>query len=394
MAGPRWEGMLDLSLSEEQRLLEDVARRFFKEHYSAEQRNDIIVREGGWSDKVWKKFAELGWLGLRVPPEYGGQGLGMVEAGLVAGTLGEALVVEPLLISAVLASVLIDRLATPEQKSRYLPALTSGEQRFAVAICEPQCAHDLDQLATCAIRSDRGWQLSGCKSLVFGACKADLFLVISRLGSRADRSFGVFAVPALMSPEKTPYRTADRQQAAHLVFRDVRLPDDALLGSDQDNRAAIELALDATLVTMAWEAVGCMDALLAATIDYVSVRKQFGRTLSSNQVIRHRLAQMKVQIELARAAALHAALVIDRSDSIEAARAASGAKVKAGEAGRFVAEQAVQLHGGMGVTEELMIGSYFKRLMTLRLLFGSPDFHLERHVGLTARLKAGERPFP
>lgn len=380
---------MDLSLSEEQRLLGDAAGRFIAGRYTFEARRAIVQSTEGFSRDIWRELADLGWLGLSIPEEFGGLGAGAVETGIVMEALGRALVVEPYLATAVVSARLIAELGSHEQKSELLPQVAAGKSLLAFAHAEPQARFALEDVATMATRADDGWRISGRKDVVLGAPWADALLVAARVsGNQRDRAgIGVFAVPAASDGlGVTAYQTLDGARAGNVELVDVAVPVDALLGGNADALPAIEKVADNAIAAMASEATGCMQVLLDATIAYTRQRIQFGKPLSDNQVLRHRMAAMAVRIEEARASALNAVLTAD-ADPVTRARGASGAKVKVGRAGRFVAEQAVQLHGGMGVTEELNVGAYFKRLMAIEVVFGSPEFHLQRYARLP-RLQA------
>jgi alkylation response protein AidB-like acyl-CoA dehydrogenase len=380
--------MMDLSLSEEQRLLGDAAGRFVAGRYSFEARRAILQSREGFSRDIWREFADLGWLGLSVPEEFGGLGAGAVETGVVMEALGRALVVEPYLSTAVIAASLIAELGSAQQKSDMLAAIAEGKAIYAFAQAEPQARFALDDVATKAVRTSGGWLLSGQKSHVLGAPWADTLLVTARVsGGQRDRSgIGVFVLPAKAAGlSATDFQTVDGGRASNITLKDA--PAAALLGDIEDALPAVEKVADKAIAAMASEAIGCMQVLLDATIAYTKQRVQFGKPLSDNQVLRHRMASMAVKLEEARASALHAVLNAD-AEPLTRARAASSAKVKVGRAGRFVAEQTVQLHGGMGVTEELNVGVYFKRLMAIDVIFGSQEFHLQRHVRLSRRQAA------
>ena len=373
---------MDLSLSEEQRLLGDAAGRFIAGRYSFEQRRAILQSSEGFSRDIWRAFADLGWLGLSIPEEFGGLGAGPVETGLVMEALGRALVVEPYLATAVISASLIGDLGTQSQKSGMLAAIAEGKSVLAFAQAEPQARFALDDVATTATRAGGGWRISGRKELVLCAPWADALLVTARMsGGQRDRTgIGVFVVPAKSAGlSVTDFQTLDGARASNIIFKDVSV---TALGDNADALPAIEKATDIVIAAMASEAAGCMQVLLDTTIAYTKQRIQFGKPLADNQVLRHRMASMAVKLEEARASALNAILNVD-ADPLARARAASSAKVKVGRAGRFVAEQAVQLHGGMGVTEELNVGAYFKRLMAIDVIFGSPEFHLQRHARLS-----------
>ena len=373
---------MDLSFSEEQRLLGDAAGRFIAGRYSFEQRRTILQSTEGFSRDIWREFADLGWLGLSVPEEFGGLGAAAVETGIVREALGRALVVEPYLASAVIAPQLIAALGSQDQKAELLPQLAEGESLAAFAQAEPQAGFSLANVSTMAVRADDGWRVTGRKDLVLGAPWADTLLVVARVsgGQQSRNGIGVFAVPSKAAGVgMTAYQTLDGARAANIAFDEA---EGTLLGDNQDALPAVEKVADTAIAAMASEATGCMQVLLDTTITYTRQRIQFGKPLADNQVLRHRMASMAVRIEEARASALNAVLNVD-ADPVTRARAASSAKVKVCRAGRFVAEQAVQLHGGMGVTEELNVGAYFKRLMAIDVIFGSPEFHLQRHAQLS-----------
>jgi alkylation response protein AidB-like acyl-CoA dehydrogenase len=378
---------MDLSLSEEQRLLGDAASRFIAGRYSFEARRAIVQSAEGFSRDIWREFADLGWLGLSVPEEFGGLGASAVETGIVMEALGRALVVEPYIATAVISAKLIAGLGSQKQKAELLPQIAEGKALYAFAHAEPQASFALEDVSTMAIRAGDDWHISGRKDLVLGAPAADTLLVAARIsGNQRDRSgIGVFVVPATSDGlTSRAYQTLDGARAGNIDLVEVAVPADALLGDNHDALPAIEKVADNAIAAMASEAVGCMQVLLDTTIAYTRQRIQFGKPLADNQVLRHRMAAMAVRIEEARASALNAVLAAD-ADPVTRARAASGAKVKVGRAGRFVAEQSVQLHGGMGVTEELNVGVYFKRLMAIDIIFGSPEFHLQRHAQLQNR---------
>lgn len=376
---------MDLSLSEEQRMLGDAAGRFVAGRYSFEARRAILQSNEGFSREVWREFADLGWLGLNISEEFGGLGASAVETSVVMEAFGRALVVEPYLETAVIAANLIGALGSQQQKQALLPPIAEGRSILAFAHVEPQARYNLEDVAATARRSGGGWTISGRKDVVLGAPWADTLLVSARIsGAQRDRSgIGIFLVPAKAAgmTAKT-YQTVDGARASNIVFDNVSVPADALLGDSENALPAIEAATDRAIAAMASEALGCMHVLLETTIAYTKTRIQFGKPLAANQVLQHRMAAMAVKLEEARGSALNATLMVD-ADPVTRARAASGAKVKVGRAGRFVAEQSVQLHGGMGVTEELNVGAYLKRLMATEIIFGSPDHHLQRYVRLS-----------
>lgn len=361
---------MDLSFSDEQNMLADMARRYLAEHVPAGAHGD--------RPDLWPDFCEMGWTGLLVPEVFGGSGQTLIDAGIIASACGKALVAQPLLETVVLGTRLILSLGRADQQQTWLPRLCSGDLRLAVALAEPGCAAPLSVQCRARRQAD-GWLVTGQKTLVAGAAEAELFLIPAR-DSETGRVH-VFALPATTPGLTLRHgQSVDGRAIAQLDLEGMQAPATALLDAVPDAAAGVQSALDAMLTVMCWEAVGAMEALLETTIDYTKTRRQFGRALAENQVLRHKMVQMKLRMELARAAALHAALADGTPDQ---SRAASGAKARMASSALFVGETAVQLHGGNGVTEELTVGLYFKRLMALRLQFGGPEHHLARHARLT-----------
>lgn len=375
---------MDLTPTEEQRLLRESAGRFFTERYGFEQRRSHAASADGFSREAWAAYAELGWLGLAVPEAAGGLGAGAVETGIVMEGFGRALALEPYLPTAILAAGLITALGTEEQRQALLPAIAGGRSFWALAHAESGARYRLAHVAAEARRDGAGWRLAGRKSLVLAAPSAGHLLVSARVGGDVGErgGIGLFVVPAdAAGLSLRPHGVLDGTRAAEITLDGVRLGAEALLGGETDALPALEAVIDRASAALAAEAVGCMQVLLDDTVAYTKTRVQFGRPLAENQVLRHRMADMAIRLEEARAATLRAALLVGGTPEARA-RAVSSTKVKVGHCARFVAEQAVQLHGGMGVTDELNVGAYYKRLLTIEALFGSPDHHLRRHAAL------------
>jgi hypothetical protein len=338
----------------------------------------------GFSPAVWKQFAELGWLALPLAEEFGGLGGGAVEIGILMEAFGRGLVSEPYVATVVLGAALIERCGTNEQKQASLPKVADGSLKLAFAHSERAARFDLAKVATSATKTAQGWRLSGSKIAVLDGHAADEIIVSALMHDHHGPSgrIGLFVAPATVPGLAiSDYARLGGGRACNIELSDIHLPDDALLGDGHDALPAIEWAVDRAMAALGAEAVGIMQTLLETTLDYTKIRKQFGRPLSANQVIRHRLADMAMQVDEARSMALRAALKADAAPT-ERARAASGAKAKIGKCARFVGEQAIQLHGGMGVTEELEVGAYFKRLVAFDTLFGGSAHHYARHADL------------
>jgi len=357
---------MDIELSEEQRLLRDSAERFASQRYDAAQRRKSAACEGRWSRAIWGEIAELGWLAVGLPESDGGLGGGAVEIGLVAEALGRALALEPWL-DAILVSRLIAALGDAAQRARLLAPIREGARRPALAHLEG-ASFIAEAVSTHATNS----RLTGIKDFVNAPANADDLFV----SARTDAGLGVFVVdPRALGVTIQTFETVDGREAGRVTFADAEAEQ---LGSDLAT-AAIEETLDLAAAALSAEAVGCMDSLLAKTVAYTRTREQFGRPLAANQALRHRMADMSVRCEEARGVTLRALLAFG---SPQRASAAAGAKFKTGRCGRYVAESAIQLHGAMGVTEELDVGLYAKRLLAIDLSFGAADQHLRRHAAM------------
>ena len=378
---------MDLTLSDEQRLLRESADRFVNETYTADHRRRIANDPLGFSADIWKEFAELGWLALPIAEADGGLGGGAVEIGILMEAFGRGLVSEPYLSTVVIGASLISECGSEAQKQALLPRIADGSLVLAFAHSERQARFDLADVRSAAKRTPDGWRLDGHKTAVLDGNAAGQIIVSARVdeGNGKPGRLCLFLVPRGTSGlASRDFARLGGGRACNLDLSDVRLPADALLGDGGDALPAIEGAVDRAMASLGAEAVGIMQTLLDQTLEYTKIRKQFGRPLSANQVIRHRLADMAMQCDEARSMALRAALMAD-AEPVARSRAASGAKAKIGKCARFVAEQSVQLHGAMGVTEELDVGSYFKRLLAFDTLFGGSAHHYRRHAALGGR---------
>ena len=378
---------MDLTLSDEQRLLRESADRFVNETYTADHRRRIANDPLGFSADIWKEFAELGWLALPIDEAHGGLGGGAIEIGILMEAFGRGLVSEPYLSTVVIGASLISECGTEAQKQALLPKIADGSLVLAFAHSERQARYDLSDVRSTAKKTPDGWRLDGHKTAVLDGNAAGQIIVSARReGSNGKPGrLCLFLVPrGTRGLTSRDFARLGGGRASNLDLSDVRLPADALLGDGSDALSAIEGAIDRAMAALGAEAVGIMQTLLDQTLEYTKIRKQFGRPLSANQVIRHRLADMAMQCDEARSMALRAALMAD-AEPVARSRAASGAKAKIGKCARFVAEQSVQLHGAMGVTEELDIGAYFKRLLAFDTMFGGSAHHYRRHAALGGR---------
>jgi hypothetical protein len=306
-----------------------------------------------------------------------------VETLVTLGALGRALVVEPYLSSAVLGTALLRELGSPTQRRELLPALAAGERIAIPAHGEAGARHDLSRVAAAARRAGAGWVLHGRKAVVLHAPAADLLLVTARTAGAPDAEEGlsVFAVPAgTPGLALVPYPTIDGQRAADVTLAGVELPADALVGPEGGAFPALSAVFDLGVAALCAEAVGVLQAALDATLEYTRTRKQFGVPIARFQALQHRMADMLVHVEQARSMSYLAAVHAGSRDARERRRSVSAAKVTVGQACRHVGQQAVQLHGGMGVTDELAVSHLFKRLMAIELSLGDTEHHLERFI--------------
>ena len=365
---------MDFSFNDEQQMLLDTTRRFIAERYSFEHRNQIRGSAQGWSRDVWLQLAELGLLALNIPEEEGGIGAGPVGTLLVGNAIGEGMLLEPFWSSAVVATHALATLGTPEQKASWLPRLASGESIAVLAHDEASTRFNAMDIETLATQTSEGWELTGRKSIVYHAPLADLLLVSARAGTE----LAVFEVAAHTTGiSLSPCLTVDEQRAADISFNQVKLGPDARLGGDV--RAPLQQVLDHALAALCAEALGAMDRILAATIEYSRSRVQFGAPIGSFQALQHRMAEMLMHLEQARSMCFLATAQCSNHNAQERAAALSAVKALMGQAARYIGQQSVQLHGGMGMTDELDVSHYFKRLLAFELRCGSTDHHLEQY---------------
>jgi alkylation response protein AidB-like acyl-CoA dehydrogenase len=372
---------MDFNLTKEQQLLGDAVQRFVGKEYTFEKRQAILRSAGGFSRDVWAKLAEMGLLALQVPEEHGGMGPAPIETMLAMNAVGRGLLLEPYLPSAIVATTLIRELGSAGQKESLLPALASGERIAAPAHGEHGARYDLSRVTTSAARDREGFVLNGRKPLVLHGEAADVLIVSARTSGEPDEERGIslFLVqsdaPGL---SRAGYRTLDGQRAADVALREVRVPAGGLLGPEGGAFPALAVASDAGIAALCAEAVGALEALLKTTIEYTKTRKQFGVPIGKFQALQHRMVEMLIHVEQAKSMSYLAAMRSQQEDPIAGGRAISAAKVVVGQACRRVGQEAVQMHGGMGMTDELNVGHYFKRLTAIELTLGDTEHHLEK----------------
>ncbi|QZH64650.1 acyl-CoA dehydrogenase family protein [Mycolicibacterium farcinogenes] len=378
---------MDFNLTNEQELLRDGLTKFLASRYDLASSRAAAKTGPGWQPKIWRGFAdELGILGATLPEEAGGIGGGPVETMVIAEALGHALVIEPFVDTVVVAGGLLHR-SGDESAAALLEDIVAGSSIAALAATEPTSGDNWRDVSTTARRDGEEWVLNGTKVMAVNAPLATHLLVTARTSGERDDTDGIslFVVDiASLSTGFTthPYRTVDDRRASDLTFSDVRLPASALLGAEGQAWPSLELARDEGAAAVCAEAVGGMRKVLADTVEYCKQRQQFGLPIGSFQALQHRMVDMHMEVEQASAAVYLAVLNLD-AEPAQRARAVSAAKATIGRAARFVGQNAVQLHGGMGMTEELAIGHYFKRLTAVQYEFGSTDYHVSRYAELT-----------
>jgi alkylation response protein AidB-like acyl-CoA dehydrogenase len=378
---------MDFNYSEEQRLLSDSVGKYLDKNYSFEQRREIIASRQGMSPTVWEGLASMGLLGVPIPQEFGGFGGGGVDVALVMEAFGRALLVEPYLPTVILAGSTIALGGSDAQRQILLPRIADGSMKLAFGHTEPGTRHELNRVRTSARQEGGMWVINGEKSVVLHGAVADLLIITARTSGAPDSPQGItlfFVNPGEQGVMGREYPTYDGMRAAEVTFDNVTISPESMIGVLDNGYPLLEMVIDRGIAAVCAEAVGCMGALQAATLEYLKTRQQFGVPIGKFQVLQHRLVDMLMQCEQARSMALLAAVKVDSADATERRRSVSAAKELIGRAGRFVGQQAIQLHGGMGMTEELSVGHYVKRLQAIDTTFGDGDLHLDRFCAADA----------
>ena len=372
---------MDFDPTEDQRLLGDSVARLLADEYSFEQRKALLGTPLGWSERLWAQYAELGLLGLPISEEHGGFGGGPVDVMLLLQAFGRHLVLEPYLATVVLGGTALRLAGDAAQQGEILPAIAEGSLKLAVAHGERQARYDLSDVRTTATRRGGGFVLEGAKSVVLHGDCADRLVISARTAGREDEPEGISlflvdaAAPGLA---RRGYALRDGTRAAEISLSGVELPREALLGPLDAGLPVIARVVEAGIAATSAEVIGAMEAMQAMTLDYLKTRQQFGRPIGDNQALQHRAAEMLVALEQGRSMAMLATMSMEEEDAAERARAVSMAKVGVGQAGRFVSQNAVQLHGGIGMTDEYAVGHFFRRVMVIEHLFGDTATHLDR----------------
>jgi pimeloyl-CoA dehydrogenase small subunit len=377
---------MNFDYSEEQQLLADSIRRFVAKDYDFEARKKIVASRQGASDEVWETFAEMGLLGIPFPAEHGGFGGGATDLMSAMEAIGEGLVVEPFLATVGLAGQLVARGGSEAQKKAIIPAVIEGRLKMAFAHTEAGARYDLAHVGSTAKKAGSIWLLDGDKRVVLGAPLADRLIVSARTSGKAGEARGIslFLVDrAAAGVSLRPYTTLDETRAADVTLKGVEVGADALVGPEGEALALIEEVVDFATTLVCAEAVGAMKQANDATLEYLKTRKQFGVPIGTFQALQHRMVDMVIAAEQARSMAYLACARVDsEKDARERARLVSAAKVKIADACRHVSQESIQLHGGMGMTEELKVSHTFRRLTMIAQQFGDADHHLARFAAL------------
>ncbi|MGZ3419868.1 MAG: acyl-CoA dehydrogenase family protein [Polyangiales bacterium] len=368
---------MNFDLTDDQRMLVETVTTFVKKESPVSRFRQLRDEDGlGWSRETWKKMGELGWLAIPFAEDVGGLGGNFVDLALILEPLGAGLVPEPILSSIVLGGMAIERAGNAEQRAHYLPPVIAGEKTLALAFSEAESGHQLHHVATRAEKTAKGFRIKGDKRWVLDGHAADSFVVSARTAGdvASKEGIGLFVVDKSEATVK-PVRTLDGRRAAMVSF-DVEIPADRKLGGEA--LPVLERVIDGAAAAACAEGLGLMTASLNLTRDYISQREQFGVKIGSFQALQHRCVDMFVETELARGTTILAAIREADGDAEQRRRGVSVAKVHLATGGRFVVQQAIQLHGGIGITDEADIGLYFKRMHVLEALFGDEDHHLAR----------------
>lgn len=376
---------MDFNFTEEQSMVRDTVASFLQDKYDFETRRKIVASESGWRADYWQAFAEeLGILGASFSEELGGLGGGAIDNMIIMEEFGKALVIEPYLGTVVIGGGFMKHSGCAGAAS-VIEGIIAGTTTIAFAYAEPQGRYTWQDLKTTAKKDGSGYVLNGHKAVVVGAPFASHLVVTARTGGgqRDTGGVSVFLVDKTLPGIVTrDYPTVDGGRASEVYFENVSIPADALIGEEGHGLPLVNKVLDEATAAVGAEAVGVLRKLHEGTLDYAKQRKQFGTAISNFQVLQHRMVDMFIEVEQAVSMTYMATIKLDESDA-ERAKAVSAAKVRIGRACKFVGQNAIQIHGGMGMTDELAIGHYFKRASIIEGLFGSVDHHLKRYEGLS-----------
>lgn len=370
---------MDFEFDDDQKIIKETIDRFVADRYSFQKRKTYLESATGWSKAVWAELAELGLLGLPFEEAHGGAGKGAVEVAIVMEAFGRHITLEPYLPTVIVAGSLIEQIGSDAQKEDILPRIACGDAIVTLAHAEMQSRYDLDAVNAKAQARGGGWTVSGMKIGCRSGDSADLFLV----SARTDSGISLFVVDArLPGIELKPYVLHDGRRAADVTFSDVQVPGDALIGREGGALSGIERSVEHAISAMGAEGVGVLDAMVSKTCEYLGVRKQFGVPIGSFQALQHRAVEMLIELEQLRSMSFFGSLQLGNPDEIKRRSAIAALKVQLAKSCRFVGQQALQLHGGIGQTMDLDVGHYFMRANILEREYGDLDFHIQRVAAL------------
>ncbi|HIE49854.1 MAG TPA: pimeloyl-CoA dehydrogenase small subunit [Gammaproteobacteria bacterium] len=375
---------MDFTFNEEQTLIQGQVEQFIQRDYDWESRQSLILTDSGYSLDNWNTFAELGWLGISLSDDSGGFGGSSIDTMILMEEFGKGLVLEPFLETVVMCAELIDKSGTLEQKKDVLTGVVEGKTQLALAYAEPQSRFNLADVMTEAKLESDNFILNGFKSVVMNGPNANKFIISARTsGDQRDESgISLFLVDAEVSGlSSRDYQTVDNRRASELTLESVVIPRSCLIGELDEGFTVLDAAIDRSILAISAEAVGAMEVLYKTTVEYTKTREQFGTPIGKFQVLQHRMVDMFMEYEQCKSL-LYMATMKHDEDSADAKKAISGLKYQVGNASKFIGQQSVQLHGGMGVTDELNVGHYFKRLTTIGTIFGNSDYHLKKYTSL------------
>lgn len=371
---------MDFSYSEEQQMLQDSIGKFISQDYDWDSRQAIAQSDAGFSTEHWQLFSELGWLTVPFKEEDGGFGGSAIDLIVMMEEFGKGLLVEPFLANAVLAGSLLTESASSEQKSTLLTPMMEGKLQLAFAYAEPQSRYEVANVRCSVEENGDQFVINGHKAVVLNGEAADKLLVSVRTSKTTTNRDGISLIWVDANAEgvrRKSYANVDGQRAADVWFDNVTVPVTNLLGEKDAAIDVIEMAIDKAALAVCAEAVGAMQVSLMKTVEYSKIRKQFNVTLSTFQALQHRMASMFIELEQAKSILLMAGIEMDRNDN-RAPKALSAAKSRIGKAAKLIGQESIQIHGGIGVTDELDVGHYFKRLTAIQFSFGSTDYHTTR----------------
>ena len=375
---------MDFTFNEEQTMIQDQVEQFIQKEYDWETRQELSNSDLGFGTHNWKTFAELGWLGIAVSEKNGGFGGSSIETMLIMEEFGKGLVVEPFLETVVMSAGILDRHGTDEQKNQVLNSVINGEMHLALAYAEPQSRFNLSDVVTEAKEDGDNFVINGFKSVVMNGPSANKIIISARTSGTQleDKGISLFLVDSdIEGLTKSDYKTVDGRKASDINLENVIVSNSCLIGSLNAGFDILDDAIDRSILAISAEAVGAMEILYKTTVEYTKTREQFGTPIGKFQVLQHRMVDMFMEYEQCKSL-LYMATMKNEESAPDAKKAISGLKYQVGKAGKFVGQQSVQLHGGMGVTDELNVGHYFKRLTTIGTIFGNADFHLKQYTSL------------